>query len=157
MHPPKAPACYCNSLGPGLSTRLTPLCQANQSLKTVNFPTVSFLLHSVSQCPWTVKWDHHHCRSDVGLFWLKGWRGAAFDPYQLRITKAVMPRIAYFLLLFPPSAPRLPGLPGLLLVPASGQDNAYPWMAWRGRRTFWAEPSLHRHLRQWQWQALQPA
>lgn len=90
IHPPKAPVYYCNSLGAGLPSRLSRICQEKHSLKTTYFPTISFLLHSMSQCSWTVRWDHHYGRSDVGLFCLKGWRGAAFGPYQLRLTKAVM-------------------------------------------------------------------
>lgn len=128
IHPPKVPVYYCNSLGPGLPSRLKHLCQAKQSLKTTHFPTITFLLHSVSLCSWTVRWDHHHGRSDVGLFWLKGWRSAAFGPYQLRITKTVISRIAFFLPLFLSNAPKLPGIPGLLLGPASRGGHANPWI-----------------------------
>lgn len=82
IHPPEAPDYYCNSLWRDLPSRLTHICQAKQSLKPTNFPTTSFLLHSVSWYSQTVRWDHHHGRSDVGCFWLKHWRSAAFDLYQ---------------------------------------------------------------------------
>lgn len=154
IHPPKTPAYFCNSLRPGLLSRLTHICHAKQSLKTTLFSTISFLLHSVSQCSWTVKWDHHHGRSDVCLFWLKGQQGVAFGSYQLRIMKQLSlewltSSLCSLLMLSGCQGSQVSSGPYVRRSPRKVMDPT------KGRITIWAEPSLHRHFRKWQWQALQ--
>lgn len=126
IHPPKAPAYFCNSLRRGLLSRLKHICHAKQSLKTTLFPTISFLLHSVSQCSWTVKWDHHHGRSDVCLTKRPARCCLWFLPAQNN--EAAISRMAYFLPLFPSDALRLPGFPGFLLVLMSGGVHVKSWI-----------------------------
>lgn len=38
IHPPKAPVYYCNSLGPGLASRLSHICQEKTKSENYSFP-----------------------------------------------------------------------------------------------------------------------
>lgn len=56
---------------------------------------------------------------------MKRLEGAAVGTYQLKAMKAVIPRIDYFLPLFPLT---LPGLAGLLLISEFVGIHANPWI-----------------------------
>lgn len=77
IHPHKVLAYYCNSLWPDIPGSLAHICKRKQNLKASGFPMISFLLHSVSQCSRTVKWDHCHGQSGRSepllTKWLERW------------------------------------------------------------------------------------